>query len=206
MRLGQTPSASDRSWSDQPNRVLTRSRRATPLGAAGACGRLFEPARAGVGSPRATNGRCPDGQGVQYRQHVEGLLVQARSCWEPRSSASAPPSVCAPRSVRPDERHFKISATWTTSSRQHAAYRPPFGPTLFAAVISRWHVSPPDPSGLPSLILSGPSKTAKTLLGLGGCLVFGLNPARHIRSVNGQRALPVDGQRFCPLVANRTAR
>lgn len=54
---------------------------------------------------------------------------------------------------------------------------------LVAATVARWHLGLVDPSGWPSFVLVGPSKTAKTLLALGACRVFGLDPARHVRSL-----------------------
>lgn len=61
-----------------------------------------------------------------------------------------------------------------------AAHRATFR-LLVDAVVARHHLRQRHPSGWPSFVVGGPPKSAKTLLAVGACRAFGLDPAVAIR-------------------------
>jgi predicted Zn-ribbon and HTH transcriptional regulator len=67
---------------------------------------------------------------------------------------------------------------------------------LVDAIVARHHLRHIEPSGWPSFVAVGPTKTGKSLLGLGACKLFGLDAARTIRSVPAETERSFWGRRY----------
>jgi hypothetical protein len=67
---------------------------------------------------------------------------------------------------------------------------------LVDAIVARHHLRHVELSGWPSFVAVGPTKTGKSLLGLGACKLFGLDAARTVRSVPAETERSFWGRRY----------